>query len=330
MRIDTRPSRRSVLLGLAGLATGCQRALADTADAGAPAPSSSGGNAKAPARDPSAERIAALKGARDKLRPLHERAGKPKPGDWLSDHPERGQSFEQYLAARPTLPAPGRRALVVLPLGEFPAAQKRLVGVVRDYMERYFRLPVRLADPVALDGVPKRARRKHPTWGDPQILTTWVLNELLPSRLPKDAAALLALTSSDLWPGMGWNFVFGQADLHSRVGVWSLYRHGDASASDSAFQLALRRAVGIAVHETGHMFSLEHCTAYRCVQAGVNSLEEADRSPLWACPECMVKIAWATGADPVERYRGLEDLCRAQKLDKEAAFFGRSVAALSG
>ncbi len=38
---------------------------------------------------------------------------------------------------------------------------------------------------------------------------------------------MLALTTSDLWPGEGWNFVFGQASLSERVGVWSLHRLGN-------------------------------------------------------------------------------------------------------
>jgi hypothetical protein len=33
---------------------------------------------------------------------------------------------------------------------------------------------------------------------------------------PADALAYLALTASDLWPGEGWNFVFGR-DLPARV-----------------------------------------------------------------------------------------------------------------
>ena len=38
---------------------------------------------------------------------------------------------------------------------------------------------------------------------------------------------MLAITAFDLWPGPGWNFVFGQASLTERVGVWSMARNGD-------------------------------------------------------------------------------------------------------
>jgi archaemetzincin len=62
----------------------------------------------------------------------------------------------------------------------------------------------------------------------------------------------------------------------------------------------------------------------------VNSLEEGDRAPLWLCPECMPKIAWATRADPVARYAKLAAFCRDNGLRAEAAFFDKSIAALRG
>ena len=54
-------------------------------------------------------------------------------------------------------------------------------------------------------------------------------------RRPEDAVAVLGLTTSDLWPGEGWNFVFGQASLRDRIGVWSLYRFGDPERSDADY-----------------------------------------------------------------------------------------------
>jgi archaemetzincin len=59
------------------------------------------------------------------------------------------------------------------------------------------------------------------------VLSTYILREVLEPERPADALAYLALTASDLWPRKGWNFVFGQANLRKRVGVWSLYRNGD-------------------------------------------------------------------------------------------------------
>lgn len=266
---------------------------------------------------------------RDQLRPLHQRLGPPKPGEWRTDHPELGQTFEQYLRSKPTLPDATRRVLAIQPLGDLGEQNRKMIRLGADYMKRYFSLETRILPDVPASAIPARARRKHPTWGDKQILSTYVLEKVLRPNLPADAAALIAFTASDLWPGGGWNFVFGEADLRERVAVWSMYRNGDPTKGPEAFRSALVRTLKIAVHETGHMFSLQHCTAYRCVQGGVNSLEEEDRAPLWLCPECVAKILFATGADARQRYQALAAFCREQGLTVEAEHFETSLATLA-
>jgi archaemetzincin len=56
---------------------------------------------------------------------------------------------------------------------------------------------------------------------------------------------------------------------------------------------------------------LTHCTYWRCVVAGSNSQDEADRSPLHACPVCLRKLHAAINYDPAARE------------DAPAAVFGR-------
>jgi archaemetzincin len=132
-----------------------------------------------------------------------------------------------------------------------------------------------------------------------------LLNEVLERRRPKDAVALLGLTASDLWPGEGWNFVFGQASLTARVGVWSIHRNGDPEKSPADQALFLRRTLKTAVHETGHMLGFPHCIAYECGMNGSNHLAESDRQPIEFCPECVAKLWWTCGADPKRRLASL-------------------------
>ncbi|MFO0550340.1 MAG: archaemetzincin [Polyangiaceae bacterium] len=278
--------------------------------------------------DRSSERVASLLVARDKLIPLHEKTGKPKPGEWLAEHQELGQTFEEYVTGKPTLPDAARHTIAVTTLGDFDPARGAILDEVATYLGLYFHLPVERAPALGLDLLPERARRVHPTWGDRQLKSSYILQQILKPRLPPNAAVLVAFTTSDLWPEDGWNFVFGEADLHTRVGVWSIYRFGDPSTGQAARELLLRRAVGVAVHETGHMFSLEHCTKYRCVQAGMNSLDESDAAPLWACPDCVCKIAYATGDDLAARYARLAAYWRERGATREVDFFEKSRAAL--
>jgi archaemetzincin len=274
-------------------------------------------------------RLSRIRAAARKIEPLHEKKRPPGPRDWLAQHPEAGQTFDQYLQSNPNRPTAKRTRLYIQPIGEFSANQRRLVEETSDLMSRFFNLPVKLLDPLSLDLVPAEARRTHPQWGDKQILTTYVLNSLLKPRRPDDAVALLALTTSDLWPGENWNFVFGQASLSERVGVWSLYRYGDADDDepDNPFR---RRLFKVALHETGHMFGIAHCTAYECCMNGSNHLEEMDSRPMWLCPQCVQKIWWACSADPAQRYQRLADFASKHEFTEEAEFWQRSRAAIAG
>ena len=156
-----------------------------------------------------------------------------------------------------------------------------------------------------------------------------MLNDVLKPRLPDDGAAIIALTAMDLWPGKGWNFVFGQASLKARVGVWSMSRFGDPEKSEEAFRLCLLRTLKVATHETGHMISLPHCVLHECNMCGSNHLKETDRHPLALCPECVAKVCWATRTEPAKRYRGLEQFCRAHGLENEANRYQKFIDALA-
>ena len=271
-----------------------------------------------------------LKPVMAKLLPLHKKLGKPKPGQWLARFKEPGQTFDEYRRCDPVLPRGTRRVLYIQPLGDFSAPQRKIIDLTADYMRLYFNLPVKVNKDLPLKVIPASARRTHPTWGDKQILSTHVLDKTLPPLLAKDAAALIAFTPSDLWPGQGWNFVFGQASLRQRVGVWSIYRNGDPSGGQAEFRLCLLRTIKTATHETGHMFSMLHCTAYACNMCGSNNRAESDGHPSALCPECLAKVCWATGADPVKRFVSLHRFCGAQGLGDQADFFARSIRALGG
>lgn len=244
----------------------------------------------------------ALDALRRQLKPFQRPLGRPATGDWLAQHREPGQTLEQYLASSPVHARGRRRVIYVQPIGELAGKQREIVSLTADFMSRYLCLEVRLARAVPLSLVPEAARRRHPTWGGEQILTGFLLERVLKPRLPTDAAAYIGFTPADLWPGRGWNFVFGEASLRDRVGVWSIHRLGELATD---FDRTLLRTIKTAVHETGHMLSMHHCTAHACNMGGSNSLAESDRGPLTLCSECLAKLVWATGCDPAARYRGL-------------------------
>ena len=275
------------------------------------------------------EDIAALSATVERLKPLHQTLGKPRPGDWLDEHQEPGQTFQQYLEISPVTPTGRRTVIYVQPLGYLTKDQRRLVMLSAEYLGIYMNRPVKILGGLPLSLIPADARRTHPVWKVKQILTTYVLDDVLKPRLPGDAAAYIAFTASDLWPGRGRDIVEGQASLSDRVAVLSIKRNGDASSRDEAFQLCLLRTLKTATHEVGHMFSMLHCIAYECNMCGSSNRAESDRHPPYLCPECHAKLCWATGADPVKRYRRLVRFCLVHGLETELIYYRKAAAALS-
>jgi archaemetzincin len=232
-----------------------------------------------------------------KLRSLATPLPKPGPDDWLANHKESGQTFQQYVAADPVRKGRNGTAIYLLLLGDFTPEQRSVLDDAREYLQIFYQVPVKIRKRVPLSDIPDRGKRQHAPFGE-QIHTTYVLDELLKPDRPKDALAYLAFTASDLFPEPSWNFVFGQASLRDRTGVWSIARFGNPAESTEARQLCLRRTLRTASHETGHILTIQHCTAYACNMNGSNNLDEGDRRPLTMCPVCLRKICWNLQADP--------------------------------
>jgi archaemetzincin len=265
-----------------------------------------------------------------KLRPLADPLPLPRPGDWLAEHDEPGQTFAEYLDARPVRKSDKLNTISLCLVGDFTEAQRRILGLTQDYLTVFFDSPVKVQRHIALASIPARARRIHPSWGDVQVLTGYILNDVLEPKHPADALAYLALTASDLWPGKGWNFVFGEASLRQRIGVWSVYRNGDPTEGEAAFRLCLRRTLATATHETGHILGMLHCTAYRCLMNGSNHQEERDHRLLLLCPACLRKLMWNLRAEPVAYLANLKTFCQEHDLGPEQVWYERAIAVLEG
>jgi len=264
-------------------------------------PSVTNSAATSPKRDPRVEKLARQKGAVERFfQPMTVREG-----DWLDSQKEPGETFDEYIASNPTLPTPERRTIYIQPIGTFNPQQRQAIRATAEYMRAFYDLPVRLNADRPLGKVPAEKQRKIEYRNNLQIRTSYFLDEVLPKILPADAAALIAFTNYDLYPGDTWAFVFGQASFSKRVGVWSLYQFTNPPTRKPEPGLLLDRTLKVAVHETGHMFSMKHCIKYECLMSGTNHLAETDRRPLDNCPECMAKVAWAMDYDPVKRYNNL-------------------------
>lgn len=230
----------------------------------------------------------------------------PKPGEWLHHYKETEQSLAAYKAGRPNRRTSERRVFYLQPLGDVAERHPVLLERTRAYAEAFFGLEVRRLPPLSLPEetyVPQR--RQH---------NSTRLIERLAERAPADALVFAGVTSEDLFsPGL--NYVFGEGSLSARTGVYSIYRFGTPDAA-----LFLRRVLKLLSHEAGHILSIHHCVRWRCVMQGANSLAEHDAHPAHLCPDDLAKLAWATGAEPRERYRRLLAFYESAGLEPEAAW----------
>ena len=270
-------------------------------------------------------RPAPLVKASEAVKPFFNSLPRPGPNDWLASFKEPGQTFDEYINSNPTIPTDDRKTIYVLPLGTFTNWQQDIIHITSAYLEAFFGIIVKILPEQSIKR-PLRVNdsRINAISKKEQIRTGYVLDDVLKPMLPGDAAALIAFTDEDIFPDNSMNYVFGQASLENRVGVWSLYRLDDKADP----KMFLLRTIKVATHETGHMFSIHHCFAYNCVMSGSNHLGETDSHPIDACPECMAKVCWFSHVSPAERYKRLEKVCRINGLTNEADEFKKKYEAV--
>jgi len=257
---------------------------------------------------------------------------RPSPHDWLAVHPESGQTFDEFMASRPNRPTESRRVIYLQPLGDFAAGGSPSIEKLREFATAFFSMEVKTLPTISL-GASRFTTRHNPHTGNLQILTGDVLN-FLKGRVPADAFCVLAITMEDLYPESSWNFVFGQASLRERVGVYSFARYDPAfygqPCNPGYETLLLHRSCKVLAHETSHMFGLAHCTFFNCLMNGSNYLAESDHRPLHLCPVCLRKLQWSIGFDVLERYSAMERVARADSFVDEADWLSHRIKTVRG
>ncbi len=249
----------------------------------------------------------------------------PNSGDWLAEHFEPGQSFDNFISITPAKPDRHRNKIYLQPLGDFIDGQSPSLEKLKAYTASYFMMDTNILPVLPIMGS-KLTIRRNPYTRNRQILTHDVLI-LLKKRRPLDAFCVLAITMEDLYPDPSWNFVFGQASPQDRVGVFSFARYDPVFYGEKRrknFQgVLLRRSCKVLAHETGHMFSLAHCIYFQCLMNGSNHLQESDARPFSLCPVCLRKLQFSIGFDVVDRYQKLLDFYKRVGFENEAGWVSK-------
>jgi len=216
-----------------------------------------------------------------------------------------------------------RRTLCLVALDDLAAGSGPSIDVLVAGLSASYGLPVRVQDP----GTPPAFTSRVGSLGSRQILSTDVMRWLR-QETASDAYCLVALTRTDLYPDPAWNFVFGEASLIDRVGVFSFARYepyplakdAPPEAARERRALLLRRAMKVLTHEVGHILGLRHCVHHACLMNGCNHLNELDRTPDHLCPVCLRKVLHTTRTDVLARYAAIERFDREHGLVPEADF----------
>jgi hypothetical protein len=138
---------------------------------------------------------------------------------------------------------------------------------------------------------PQYATRQHPMRGHSQLITDFLINDVLSLDRPDEALVYLAVTAWDLYSNDhsldAWGSGMGEA-WYGHAGVWSLRYLGDPTKSERAFRGCLRRSCAVATHEALHVLGLDHCADRPCLMRGAGCLS----APLRLCPPCFRKLCW--------------------------------------
>jgi archaemetzincin len=244
----------------------------------------------------------------------------PKEGEWLFEHKEKGQTFEEYKKENSIHPGLEKYVIYLLPIGDFTDSQMKILNLTRDYVEIFFQEKTVLLTTVSDKTVPASDIRQREN-NNIQLLAPYILDTLLNGTIPKDGIALLAISAKDLYPKNDWNYVFGLASYSKRVGVSSIYRLQNKQLDTINFKLCLRRLINISSHEIGHMRSMHHCTFAKCTMNGSNSLYETDLVPNRLCSECQKKLFWNFKYDNKKRLKQLFNFCKENNLEKDFSVF---------
>jgi archaemetzincin len=174
------------------------------------------------------------------------------------------------------------------------AAEREAFAGIGPHLAREFHVPVLPIELPPIDFAYDSARAQY---------ASIPVLEMLLRRCPGDGARLLAVTTRDLFIPV-LTFVFGHAQLGGRAGIVSLARlrqefYGLPPDQD----IFMARAAKEAVHETGHLYGLVHCTDRACAMSLSTGVLRVDSKTAHLCPSCAARVRRLTAAHSETRAR---------------------------
>jgi len=195
-------------------------------------------------------------------------------------------------------------AIGVVSLGRVPALFPRVIAA---HIEGFLALSAEILEPTELPDACLDARRMQYDAGKliAHLAEPAQTTDNPSDRPSTDFTKIIGLLAEDLFLPI-FTHVFGEAEQGGRHAVVSLYRLQYRSDGRPAPESQVyERAAKVALHETGHLFNLFHCTDACCLMHFADDLDTLDAIPINFCPYCT---------------RFINDACRRAGLVKEKYF----------
>jgi archaemetzincin len=240
----------------------------------------------------------------------------PQEGEWLKEHKETDQTFEQYIATKPITVTDKRKVIYLQPIGIFSTLEDKMLKLTAEYTGYFFGLKTVLLEPISVEKFPRD--KKRTMFETEQLNASYIINQILPNRIPDDGIVIMAMTAEDLYPNPDWNYVFGLASYSKRTAVTSMHRFEGYDFMCGYYPLCLNRLIKTSTHEIGHMFTLQHCVNAECLMNGANHLTELDDQPNALCSLCLAKLSWNLNFDNEKRMKKMISFFKKHKLDPDA------------
>lgn len=253
----------------------------------------------------------------------------PKKGDWLMNHKEFGQTFDEFSRSKPKLvSSPKVIYLMSLSYSETTLMNIDFILGLKMIAEAYFfGMKVKLIQKVYDLGKYKIKTKINSESKKIQICANQILSFIYKD-IPSNAYCMIAFTDQDLYleemeeqeeentdsqeneekvdseekESISHSFTFGLTYPKLSISIFSFARYDplfytNDKTSDSKnenmqkfFTILLKRSCRVLIKEISIMMNLKNCIYYDCAINGFSSMEEFDNKPFEVCPICLRKI----------------------------------------